>query len=233
MNKSIKKRIANYFFKDYRKIIQHENICFGQEGEDLILDRIFNNIQTGFFVDVGALHPKRFSNTYLFYKRGWTGLNIEPNPDIINVFNEERTKDININCGIGKKEGLLTYYSFDEPALNTFSKKLMEVYRAIPKYNIIKQIKIEIYRLETILDKNLIENQQINFMSVDTEGFDLDVLESNNWNKYRPKIVLVEDLDFKDYQMLKSPISVFMESVNYQFFAKTVNTVFFKDKTQI
>jgi hypothetical protein len=96
---------------------------YAQEGEDIVLKRIFGGQSTGFYVDVGAHHPMRLSNTYSFYKLGWRGINIEPNPDSFNLFTKYRSKDINLNCGIALDKGNLEYYMFDEPALNTFDSE--------------------------------------------------------------------------------------------------------------
>jgi hypothetical protein len=69
---------------------------WSQEGEDLILARIFGDKPDGFYVDVGAHHPKRFSNTYYFYRRGWRGINIDAMPGSMLAFNRLRPSDINI-----------------------------------------------------------------------------------------------------------------------------------------
>ena len=93
----------------------------------MIMRRLFENQQTGFYIDVGAHHPKRFSNTYFFYKMGWQGINIDAMPGSMEIFRRQRPRDINIekpisNCGqVG-----LTYYAFNEPALNGFSKELSD-----------------------------------------------------------------------------------------------------------
>ena len=73
---------------------------YSQEGEDMVLYRIFEKQKSGFYVDIGAYHPKRFSNTYFFYKRGWRGINIEPNPEAIKLFKKYRVGDINLEMGV-------------------------------------------------------------------------------------------------------------------------------------
>jgi hypothetical protein len=91
----------------------------------LMLDkslRLFGNRDPDFYVDVGAHHPRRFSNTQYFYRQGWRGINIEPNPDGHALLKLFRRKDININCGVSDQEGTLPYYQFDEPALNTLDR---------------------------------------------------------------------------------------------------------------
>ena len=99
---------------------------YSQEGEDMILRRLFEKQQTGFYVDVGAHHPKRFSNTYFFYKKGWKGINIDAMPDSMKPFNKIRPRDINIEKPVSDKKQVLTYYAFNEPALNGFSKELSD-----------------------------------------------------------------------------------------------------------
>src|SRR5882762_9035683 len=86
---------------------------YSQEGEDMILQRIFAGKERGFYVDVGAHHPRRFSNTYFFYRKGWSGINIEPSPEAVRAFQSDRKRDTNLQCGISDRAGNLTYYSFD------------------------------------------------------------------------------------------------------------------------
>ena len=76
---------------------------WSQEGEDMILHRIFGGKKSGFYVDVGAHHPKRFSNTYFFYCHGWRGINIDAMPGRMKLFNQWRPKDINLEMGVAEK----------------------------------------------------------------------------------------------------------------------------------
>ena len=118
--------------------LQEQTTCFAQEGEDLILETFFQNIKKGFFVDVGSFHPVKYSNTYLFYLKGWRGINIDARPQNMDIFNKMRPNDINLEMAIGKYETLLTYYMFDEPALNGFSKEVSEDRNKNTKYKIQK-----------------------------------------------------------------------------------------------
>ncbi|HIB94217.1 MAG TPA: SAM-dependent methyltransferase, partial [Candidatus Lambdaproteobacteria bacterium] len=99
---------------------------FSQEGEDVILRRIFEDQKNGFYIDIGAHHPKRFSNTYYFYDRGWEGINIDATPGSMKIFQKFRPRDINLEIAISEKEQQLTYFMFNEPALNSFSKSLSD-----------------------------------------------------------------------------------------------------------
>ena len=207
---------------------------FSQEGEDILLKRIFEYRKIedgGFYIDIGAHHPQRFSNTYFFYKRNWNGINIDATPGSMKLFNELRKDDINLESAISNKEEQLTYYMFNEPALNSFDKELSLKRAKLSTYNIIEEIKIKTITLEHILDKYLPKNREIDFISIDVEGFDYNVLLSNNWIKFRPKIVLVEILAKDINSMLKSDAYLFMIENNYLYYAKTVGTHFFIDKS--
>lgn len=207
---------------------QYGIISFSQEGEDLILARIFERKTKGFYVDVGAYHPIRFSNTHFFYKKGWRGINIDPMPGGMKTFDEIRPQDINIEAAVSDLEVELDYYSFNEGALNTFSDKLMKERSNLEGYFIQFQRKIKTKKLSDILDEYLPKNQIIDFLSIDTEGHDLNVLKSNNWEKYSPQIVITEMLDLNFEKLYDSELYLFMKSIDYSFFAKTFNSIFFR-----
>jgi FkbM family methyltransferase len=223
----IKKLVWRILYNIIKKI-PHGKISFSQEGEDLVLARIFDvlGVKKGFFVDIGAHHPFRFSNTYYFYRRGWNGINIDARPGTKKLFDFYRLKDINIECGVGSEEGVLTYYSFNEPALNTFSYREAEI-KESGQYKVIDRIQIPVFTLKKILDKNLPLEKKIDFMTIDVEGFDHEVICSNDWLKYRPTIIAIELLNssIKDVHM-HSSASILLEQ-NYKLIAKTHNTFFF------
>lgn len=200
---------------------------YSQEGEDMILKRLFEGQQKGFYVDVGAHHPRRFSNTYFFYKKGWAGINIEPNPDAFRKFESDRNRDINLQIGISDKRENLVYYMFDESALNTFDENIVKSRLSTTNYKLEKKIEVAVERLDYILNKFLPFGQIIDFLSVDVEGFDLSVLKSNDWKLYRPKYVLAEALGMSLIASINSDIFTYMESHGYELIAKTYNTLIF------
>lgn len=204
---------------------------WSQEGEDIILQRLFERQNKGFYVDVGAHHPFRFSNTYFFYRKGWRGINIDANPQSISLFKRFRKKDINLHFAVGLREGKMKYYMFNEPALNTFDELLARERELLPNYKVIKTLEMEILPLEKILDRYLPQKQTIDFMSIDVEGLDLEVLRSNNWNKYRPSFLLVEILPAHSIEeVLQHDIYKYVSNLGYELFAKFANTCIFKTK---
>jgi len=237
MKKHYNVKIKSFLCKMIRFIypsFKYLQKSYSQDGEDLVLKAIMNKRYThnGFYVDVGAHHPFRFSNTAIFYKKGWKGINIEPTPNLITAFNKYRKRDINLNVGIAEKEGELTFYEFDEPALNSFNKDLSVDRNNNTSYNIISQKQIKVFTLEQILDKYMNKNQNIDFITIDVEGLDLSVLSSNNWEKYRPNYVLVEaEINFEEPQ--RNEIYAFLSSRSYELIGKTLRTLIFRDQTLI
>lgn len=212
-----------------RFLVPDSFISYAQEGEDLVLRRFLEDRKGGFYVDVGAHHPRRFSNTYYFYKQEWRGINIEPSPAAITLFGQLRPRDINVMLGVAETPGELTYYLFNDPALNTFDQVLMQDRVAQTPYRIIGTTTVAVDRLEKILGGKLPGGQVIDFMSIDVEGFDLQVLRSNDWSRYRPEFVLVEALDFKLERASQHPVHMFMNGNGYELVAKTLNTLFYRE----
>lgn len=202
-------------------------IYYAQEGEEIILRRFFNYKNTGFFVDIGAHHPMRFSNTYTLYKMGWRGINIDVTPGSMLEFNRLRKEDINIEAGISDENEILNFYCFDEPALNTFDeKKAQQIINNSP-YKLVSKQKIKTTTLNDILSKNIKPSTQIDFFTIDAEGYDLKVLKSNDWSRFKPKVIVVES-SFIDISSLNSDeIFVYLDNKGYKPFAKTFKSVFY------
>ena len=184
---------------------------YSQDGEDMILRRLFEGEKQGFYVDVGAHHPKRFSNTYIFYAMGWHGINIDSCPGSMKRFQETRPRDINLEKAVSDKKEALTFYVLNEPALSGFSETLAKKRAGEGNYHIIGQHQLTAEPLRDILDAYLPKGQHIDFLSVDVEGYDLKVLKSNDWKKYRPHVVLVELLETTLEEILESETYLFHE----------------------
>lgn len=213
---------------------ENKNINFSssQEGEDLVLNSFFENKQNykGFYVDIGALHPERFSNTNLFYNKGWHGINIDATPHSMDLFNKKRKRDINIECGISDSEGEMIYYSFEEPALNSFNVDLSEK-RIKDGCKLKEKVMVKIKTINNILKDNIKNNNYIDFISIDIEGLELKVLSSFDFKNFSPQFFLIEDLDFCNLDISeygKSPLYVLLKKHDYIPVAKTQRTVIFK-----
>ncbi len=200
--------------------------AYGQVGEDIVTNFLVGDKSEGFYVDVGAHHPQRYSNTYFFYQRGWRGINIDALPGSMALFQTLRPRDINLEMGISGARDTLTYYSFDEPAVNGFSRELSESRDG--KFKLLGQTEIQTYPLSEILDQHLPPGQAIDFLSVDVEGLDYEVLQSNDWTRYRPNVVLIEDLAIITLADLHaSPLTQLMKSYGYTPCSQCIHTLFY------
>ncbi|WHZ20893.1 MAG: hypothetical protein OJF47_000005 [Nitrospira sp.] len=205
---------------------------YSQEGEDLILNRLFETQREGFYVDVGAHHPTRFSNTCLFSLRGWRGINIEPNPDAMRLFHKLRPRDVNLAIGIAECVGHLRYFEFNEPALNTFDEHVARQRETRDGYRLRATTVVPVQPLRQVFEQHLPKGQAIDFLSVDAEGFDLNVIRSNDWNTFRPSCLLVETLQSSLSSLATNTTHQYVSGLGYDLFAKTVNTFIYLDRTK-
>jgi len=125
-----------------------ENFSYSVEGEDRVLSCLLEFKKSGFYIDVGAHHPIRFSNTYLFYLKGWNGLNLDAMPGSMKLFEDIRPRDINLQIPISSKKQILKYYLFNEPALNTFSEIEAFEKNGLGYIKIINSLQMETYPLK-------------------------------------------------------------------------------------
>lgn len=213
------------FLLKHPKAFHAMNFSFSNEGEDqALMKEIGFEKEKGFYIDVGANDPIKYSNTLGLYLRGWNGINIDAMPGSKAKFDKIRPRDINIESGVGTDRGTLTYYSFEESALNTFSSELMHEREKEGFSCISKQI-VDILPLETILDEYMPQGQTIDIMDIDVEGMDFQVLKSNNWQKYRPTYVLAEAIGKSLLEVVEGDITKYMENVGYVPYMKFVGTV--------
>lgn len=201
---------------------------YSQEGEDLIVGRLFDGVLKGFFVDVGAHHPFRFSNTWLLYKRGWRGINIDATPGSMEEFRRWRPRDINLECLVSTDTRARPYFLHDEPALNTMSEDLVRR-RAeeSPQYKVTGTVMLPAKSLSTLLEEGLPKGQAVDFLNIDVEGHDLDVLKSNDWEKFHPKVIAAELLATSIADVEGNEIYRFLADRNYRLYAKMFNSAIF------
>lgn len=199
---------------------------YSQFGEDAILQKLIRRT-SGFYVDIGAYHPIKFSNTYSLYRMGWRGINIDALPNSMSLFKRLRPRDINVEIGIGNSEKPAHFYIFKEPAFNTFSQDAYQQYveKGIP---FIKSVEVQTSTLASILDKYLPPQQHIDIMSIDVEGLDLQVLQSNNWDIYKPDYIAIEIHAHTIESIQNSEIYNYLVGLGYTLIAFTVITFIFK-----
>ena len=207
--------------------------AYSQEGEDLILERLFaeKGKRNGFYVDIGALHPKRYSNTYLLYKKGWRGINVDANPGSMAEFRRIRPRDINIEAAITSGRETRKFHIFYAPEMNTFDPTLAQHW--VEKGSeMLGTVDLRCMPLADLLDTHVPNGTAIDLLTVDVEGFDYEVLSSNNWRKYRPEFIIAECLDTVSIDQAHSdPVAKLLMDHGYLIAAKTMNSVIFRTAT--
>lgn len=205
---------------------------YSQEGEDLILSRLLPRNQKGFFVDVGAHHPIRFSNTYFFYKHGWRGINIDPLPGSMDLFNRLRPRDINLEVAISSKadgEGFAKYIQFDEPALNALViEGNDDVKKMYEQQDVVDIIDVPVKRLDDVLVEYEKEFDKIDLLNIDVELSELSVLETFTVQKYLPRIVVIEVKDFSFESRKEHPVFNYFVDNNYTLRSVLFNSIIFE-----
>lgn len=179
---------------------------FSQFGEDVYLAGYFSDRPNGFYVDVGALHPFFASNTYLLHRKGWRGMNLEPNPAGLRLCERYRPADINLPWAVATVEGEASF------VLNgSFSGIDDEAY--LWGRDGLAAISVRTRRLDSVFAEYLPPQTEIDFLSVDCEGHDLDVLDSNDWDRWRPRLIAVE-------AHVKNEPRVFLSAKGYRFLVR-------------
>ena len=219
------KGLYNKLENTRKNLIGKPQLTYSGEGEDLIIERLVKHLSKGTYVDIGCYHPKVGSNTFKLFKKGWTGINIDPNPNTIRLFNQFRPKDINLNIGISKSNQVLTYFEFTESAVSTFSEEFYKL-RLEQGAEFIGKTSISTTTLADVFDQHL-NGRNIDVLDIDTEGTDVEVLMSNNWDKYKPTIILVEDQEEHIDNFNDLPTYQYLHPKGYQLVAKTISTAIY------
>ena len=177
------------YYSFYRPKIFFPRKSYSLFEEDLFIKKYFKNKSDGFYIDVGCYHPLDGNNTHLLHTKGWNGINLDINFYSIELFKFLRKKDINIHSGISKKKDKLTmYYRKEINMLNTLDKKLAKIHFR----NGFKKRNVKVNTLNFFISKYFKKLEKINFLNIDAEGTELNVLKSLNFKQYKPQLICVE-----------------------------------------
>lgn len=199
-------------------------LSHSQFGEDMVLRGLLPP-GPGFYVDIGAHHPVHFSNTYHFYCRGWRGLNVDAAPGSMEAFRQARPRDINVEAAVGQRDGeALEFFRFEQAALNTFDRDmaaqaLARGARPLPSAH------LPVRSLNALLEAHLPAGQQVDFLTVDVEGLDEEVLGGLDLQRFRPGVILFErHVPFE--QVAGLPLVQHLQGAGYALVARAGPSVF-------
>ena len=184
---------------------------------DLVIDRMFANIDKGIYVDVGCNHPIKFNNTYLLYRRGWRGINIDFDSKSIKEFKKYRPKDYNVEKIVSNDEEMKDIYIYHErSAINTLSKDLVNYRKNKPK----EIAKGRSTTLGKIIDESPFKGKKINLISIDIENHEYEVLKDFDFGKYKIDVIVTEwtDLTQNKLEIYNQSIEKIQKSKIYNLF---------------
>ena len=226
LSKILKKCLKNNIFKES---LPFSDFSYSQTGEDCIVSFIFDvlGIKTPSYIDIGAHHPFQLNNTIKFYLNGSQGINIEPNPERYEQLKKYRTNDINLNIGVAAQKGTLKYYMLSADTLNTFSEQ--EANNFVEKWGgkIIKTLDIPVDTITNIVNYHF-NGVFPDFMGLDVEGLEMEILESIDFSVSKPKVICIETLEYAEKGLSKTDIAFieYIESKGYFLFANThINSI--------
>jgi len=234
MRSSIEK-ISRYLYANY--LFKFSNISYSQNGEDLIIKNLFNRLRIPrpTYLDIGANHPVYISNTYLLYLKGSSGVCVEPNAVLYNKIKSLRKRDVVLNAGVAfNEEREADFYQFPYKAhgLSTFSKKEAEFWETTGNENIGKYKPERVIRMPLLAINNIIKEhfgKSPNFISIDVEGLDLEILRTLDLTQYKPEVFCIECIRYLDNnkEQTDQEIMDFMKQAGYFVYADThINTIF-------
>lgn len=205
----------------------HARYSFSQLGEDSVLWWLFQDRSNGFYVDVGAHHPFRYSNTaalHLF--KGWHGINIDMDEAAVASMQAARPNDINLCLAIGPENRSSTAYFFSDGAVNSVAK---DAATNSPWSHLFREAReVTMQTLSAVLDQYLPAGTKINFLNVDAEGLDYEVLTSNNWERYKPEAIAVETHNMRLSDPHENATFNLLTAYGYEFLSHTVVTSIYR-----
>lgn len=202
--------------------------AYAHWGEDLVVSFLLDNKRDGFYVDVGCFHPTLFSNTKLLFDAGWRGVNIDPNPFMIEQYRAARPDDVNLQIALSDTSGgEIDFFIFNDwGSSNTASAAFAAEITKLQKVEVSKKIRVPCETLGNVFERYC-TSRTIDFLNIDVEALDLKVLRSSDWEKWRPRVVAIEDFEFDFREPARSQISNFLASKRYEMVSRNVYTSIF------
>ena len=217
-----------YYNLYYRNKAYKKRASYSQDQEDLFINDYFKSIDNGFYLDIGCYHPLKYSNTALLYNRGWHGINIDMNQTSIDLFNILRKKDKNICAAISSSNKEVTQY-IDHlySPVNTIDKNFSQVISKRFQTKPFNEKKIFANTFSEIVKKYEIQIVKIDFLNIDVEGHDYDVLKGIDLLNIKPKIICIE-IDNHEKNLNNENIKKHLIKFNYKLIKRIGFNAFFE-----
>ena len=224
MLRNLKKKLHilhNIFIK--HKYFKNKK-TYSMDGEDLIISKYFKDKKKGLYIDVGCYHPVHRNNTFLLYKKGWKGINIDIHSFSIDLFNYLRPDDLNYNFAISNKNDLITMYYQKELSQISTTDRLQA---GKTFQGEIKEKKIQAFTLDRVLEISNMNNIKIDLLDIDVEGADFSVLQGLDFSKSNPELICIE---VHDQNIKESKVFKFLDKKNYELIWSGIFSHIFRNK---
>ncbi|MBI1868350.1 MAG: FkbM family methyltransferase [Methylocystis sp.] len=198
-------------------------ISYASNFEDVLLNRVFRDQESGFYIDIGADHPVAASTTKIFYDRGWSGINFEPGPNFA-LLEQERPRDINLKAVVVDHDGEVDFYVNDDlTATSSIHEALHPAVQARVSQR--TKVRIQAFSLNTIVRKYV--KNDVHFLKIDAEGAEGAIIGATDWVNFRPVLILAEstepfstnriDQEWSDVLRRGGYIEVYFDGINTWF----------------
>lgn len=209
-------------------------VSYSSNFEDVLLNRIFRDVEGGFYIDIGADHPTFSSTTKSFYDRGWSGINVEPGPNFA-MIEKERPRDININAVVTDRDGEVDFFVNDDlTATSSVYEGLHPAVAARVRQR--SRIRIPSYTLNSLVEQH-VQKKEVHFLKIDAEGSEQAIILVTDWSRFRPMVIVAEstepfsttrvDQEWARFLSEKGFLEVYFDGIN-TWFVRDENRAFEK-----
>lgn len=202
------------------------NTYFSQTAEDVILEEYLPKKSDGFYVDVGCNDPYYLSNTFKLYLKGWSGITIDANRELIEKFKYSRKRDIPVCAAVSNEIKEVRFYNFKQDHYNTIEENIFEEVKKDLEFRNISIMQTR--TLNDILNEHVDRGTEIDLLTIDVEGHDFYVLKSISLKIYSPKIIVIEIHQLNLNNIFENEIVNYLKEYNYKLIGYSTINAFFE-----
>lgn len=195
----------------------HHRLSYSQFGEDISAQNALRNISHGFYVDVGAHHPLKLSNTALLHLRGWDGINVEPREDAIEEFEQHRPRALNLRAAVHNELDVVTLHKFRGGRIDTVLADRAEMLAR--NKDVAGEEKVPAMSMNQLFERHVPAGVTVNYLTVDIEGYDEEAVLAFDLDRYRPDVVCVELHRYDVMALGENPVVRHFKDAGYHPFA--------------